>query len=227
MLARADLDPRRGPDLARPASFAVDLTAGVAPLLWRCDANPDGLAPEVVAGLDGPALRLAVRTGAYPDAVAGEPERCQRGELREPDPLGREVRSVHAFDLRLAPGFPRTRLRCVVAQLKGNDGLSPVFALRVHMGRLYADWRVGAARVEHHAPICGPAETWRSFRLAVRPEGASLHVDGALVTRIRCPLPERRYLKLGPYRDRDPAWGEGAAAVEVRAVSRTILEDLP
>ena len=58
----------------------------------------------------------------------------------------------------------------------------------------------------------------------MRPDGASLHVDGALVTRIRCPLPARRFLKFGPYRDRDPAWGEAAAGVELRAVSRTILE---
>lgn len=145
--------------------------------------------------------------------------------MREPGkiPLGRLVH--HRFMLRIAAGFPIAPLRMVVAQLKLNGGDSPLFALRVCDGRLFADWRLPGFSVEHFDRLPGCARDWTRFDLISGPDGAELLADGDRISRIRLRLDPAltRYLKLGPYRDADARWGDAPAVVEVRSVGREIL----
>ena len=201
-------------------AFATDFRSGrLAPLTFDRDANPDGHEPAIAGGV----LRLAVQRGAYMAATSGEPDRCDRCELREPGKLPIAATVRHGFELRLADDFPSTPLRFVAAQLKRDGGGSPVFALRVEEGRLYADWRLANLAVEHHALGAEP-RAWTSFALTFGPDGGELAVAGRRITRFRHSLePGRKYLKLGPYRDKHPGWGDGPAAIELRHVAREIL----
>lgn len=202
-------------------AYVVDLARGHAPLTFDPDANPGGLSPAVLAGLDGPFLRLAVQAGAGGAARRGEPDRCDRCELREPDKLPMTAASWHGLSLRLAPGFPVIGARFVAAQIKANGGASPLFALRVSAGRLFADWRVGGLTVELHDAFTGAAGRWTDIVLGCVAGRIELWVDGRHVASARAAfetLAATRYLKLGPYRDKDPAWGAGPAAVDFRDI---------
>lgn len=212
---------------AGPAGYSVDLRSGCfAPLRFHRAANPNGLEPAIVEAEDGPVLRLVVQAGAYPEAAFGEPDRCDRCELREPDKLPIGVSSLHAFALRVPAGFPFTDLRFVAAQMKVGLLDSPLFALRVERGRLFADWRLPGAAFEHHDSLPGQSDDWTRFVLRFGPDSAELAVDGRRVTRARMRFDvagATRFLKLGPYRDKHPAWGPGPAAIEFRDIRRTIL----
>lgn len=202
-------------------AYAVDLARGYAPLTFDPAANPGGLPPTVLAGPGGRFLRLAVQAGAGAQASRGEPDRCDRCEVREPEKLPMAATSWHGFALRLAPGFPVTNARFVAAQVKANGGASPLFALRVTSGRLFADWRVGDVTVELHDALAGAAGRWTDVVLGCIAGRIELWVDGRHVASARAPfetLAAARYLKLGPYRDKSPAWGAGPAAVDFRDI---------
>ena len=198
--------------------FATDFASGrLAPLTFDRLANPDGRAPEIVRG----DLHLAVQRGAYDGPVRPGWELSARCEVREPGKIPLGVPVHHSFVLRLGADFPVSPLRMVVAQLKLSGGDSPLFALRVCQGRLLASWRMPGFDVEHHDRLAGCAQAWTRFDLISDAHGAELLVDGDRVSRIRTRLdPElTRYLKLGPYRDRDAGWGDAPAVVEVRSVA--------
>ena len=112
--------------------------------------------------------------------------------------------------------------------MKLNNGDSPLFALRVRDRKLFADWRLGSAVVEHHDSVPSLTDDWNRFDLRFGPLGAMLWVNGKIVTAFGWaigPSSGSRYLKLGPYRDRDERWGDGPAAVDFRDVSRAVLSD--
>lgn len=206
--------------------YAVDLARGWAPLTFDRDANPDGLEPALLADTNGPFLRLAVQRGAYAGATRGEPDQCDRCELRDPDKLPIDMQAWHGFSIRIPPGFPATPERFVAAQVKAQGGASPLVALRVDRGRLYVDWRIGAVTVGCYA--LGRAAAWVDVALGFAAGAAEVWVDGALVTSARANFPATgasRYLKLGPYRDKGPAWGDGAAAIDFRDIRRGAIRD--
>ncbi|MCW6512352.1 hypothetical protein [Lichenifustis flavocetrariae] len=143
-------------------SFATNFATGSFALLtFDRAANPDGCVHEIRDG----ALRLAVRRGAYEAAIRGEPDRSDRCEVREPGKVPLAVWVRHTFTLRILADFPRTTLRFVAAQLKLNGGGSPIFALRVTQGRLFADWRLSSLSVEHYDRLPACAAAWTRFDL--------------------------------------------------------------
>jgi hypothetical protein len=137
--------------------------------------NPNGLAPELHQDDEGepPWLRLAVARNAYRDATEGDPERCDRCELRDTKlSLGTAV--WYSFEMRAEQGFPVVDARCVCAQIKAPyydaDGGSPLFALRIDRGRYLATIEhlyeikdteiIGGAEISRHVrPYPGPAGT--------------------------------------------------------------------
>lgn len=126
-------------DIAHP-NLPVDI--GYGALTFLRNNNPNGLSPTLHSddGV-GPWLRLAVRKDAYTKATAGAPDRNDRCELRDGKvPLGTPV--WYSFDIRAEPGFPIVEARCVCAQIKApyddDDGVSPLFALRIDRGRWVA-----------------------------------------------------------------------------------------
>ena len=202
--------------------FATDFASGrLAPLTFDRLANPDGRAPE----LAGDALHLTVQHGAYDGPVRPGWESSARCEMREPGKIPLGIQVHHSFVLRLGAGFPVSPLRMVIAQLKLNGGDSPLFALRVHEGRLFADWRLPGFSVEHFNRLPRCARDWTRFDLISGADGAELLVDGDRISRIRMRMDPAltRYLKIGPYRDADPRWGDAPAVVEVRSVGREVL----
>ena len=125
-------------DIAHP-----DVTGdiGYGAMTFLRNNNPNGLSPTLHHDGDGAWLRLAVARDAYTKASGGDPERCDRCELRDRKlPLGTPV--WYSFDMRAERGFPVVDARCVCAQIKAPyydaDGGSPLFALRIDRGRYVA-----------------------------------------------------------------------------------------
>lgn len=125
-------------DIAHP-NFPVDISYGAMTFLRN--NNPNGISPTLYQDSDGAWLRLAVARDAYTKASDGDPERCDRCELRDKKvALGTPV--WYSFDMRAEKSFPIVDARCVCAQIKApyydSDGGSPLFALRIDRGRYVA-----------------------------------------------------------------------------------------
>src|SRR5262249_20457728 len=115
-------------DLSHPQANGADISYGS--MTFYRNKNPNGLQPTL-DDADGPAssLRLAVARDAYPQATAGDPDRCDRCEIRDTKlPLGTPV--SYSFEMRAETGFPSVEARCVCAQIKAPyydaDGGSPL-----------------------------------------------------------------------------------------------------
>lgn len=142
------MDPVAG-DGTDPITYEVDLDHPICEgdisfgaMTFFRNKNPNGLAPTLREDDTGGAWqRLAVARGAYLKATAGDPDRCDRCELRDGKlPLGTPV--WYSFEMRAEEGFPVVDARCVCAEIKAPyydaDGGSPLFALRIDHGRYVA-----------------------------------------------------------------------------------------
>jgi hypothetical protein len=155
-------------DLSHPQG-GTDVAYGA--MTFYRNKNPNGVLPTLQQDDDGaPWLRLAVARDAYLQATAGDPDRCDRCELRDTKlPLGTAV--SYSFEIRAEKGFPIVAARCVCAQIKAPyhdaDGGSPLFALRIDGGRFVATIEhlyetkdvafVGGAEVSQYVrPYAGP-----------------------------------------------------------------------
>src|SRR5208282_82951 len=126
-------------DIAHP-NLPVDI--GYGAMTFLRNNNPNGISPTLHQDDDrGAWLRLAVTKDAYTKATDGDPDRCDRCELRDKKvPLGTPV--WYSFEMRAERDFPMADARFICAQIKApyydSDGGSPLFALRIDRGRYVA-----------------------------------------------------------------------------------------